>query len=102
MTGNVGPTCGEDKSTIYKASKASDKSSGSMCGSAVFLINGKHFQNNFLLPLGAIGNYINDLVPQVQVCTADEAQWVNIHEDEIIQKIKFVEPVFWITASLQL
>ena len=77
-------TCGEDKLTTYRASEVSNKSFCSMCGSAAYLVNGKHFQNEFVLPIGAVDNYINDLVPQVQVYTTDKAQWVNIHDDEIV------------------
>lgn len=75
-------TSGEDKLTTYKASEVSKKSFCAMCGAAAYLVNGKHFPNEFVLPLGAIDNYNEDLAPQIQVYTTDKAQWVNLDKEE--------------------
>ena len=77
-------TSGQDKVSTYNATDISSKSFCSNCGSAAYLVNGKHFSDDFVLPLGAIDNYSEDLAPQIQVYTPDKAQWVKLHEDEPI------------------
>lgn len=73
---------GQDVVSLYKANETSSKSFCSTCGSAAYLVNGKHFPGHFVLPLGAVNNYENKLAPQIQVYTTDKAAWVNLHEDE--------------------
>ena len=77
-------TSGQNMISTYKASKVSNKSFCSNCGSATHLVNGKHFPSEFVLPLGAIDNYTDQLAPQIQVYTPDKAAWVNLHDDEPI------------------
>ena len=77
-------TSGQEKVSTYKATEVSSKSFCSNCGSATYLVNGKHFAGEFVLPLGAIENYTEEMAPQIQVYTADKAQWVKLHEDEPI------------------
>ncbi|SDS63454.1 Uncharacterized conserved protein [Halopseudomonas xinjiangensis] len=66
----------------YNANDVSSKSFCSFCGSASFLVNGKHFPGHFVLPLGAIDDYTQALAPQIQVYTPDKAPWVTLHDDE--------------------
>lgn len=77
-------TSGREQITTYEANDASSKSFCSACGSAIYLVNGKHFPENYVLPLGAVENYTKELAPQIQVYTPDKADWVKIHEDEPI------------------
>ena len=75
-------TKGKDAVTKYQATEKSSKNFCSACGTPVFLINGIHFPDDVVLPLGAIENYSDELAPQIQVYTTDKATWVNLHEDE--------------------
>ena len=75
-------TVGKDHITNYQVNEVSSKNFCSKCGSATHLINGKHFPDNFVLPLGAVDNYSDELAPQIQMYTPDKASWINIHEDE--------------------
>ena len=77
-------TAGQDKIITYEANEISRKSFCSICGSAAYLVNGKHFPDCFVIPLGAIDNYSPEITPQIQVYTKDKAQWVTLHEDEPI------------------
>ena len=65
----------------YQATEKSYKNFCSICGTPIYLLNGKHFPNEFVLPLGIIENYTNELAPQIQVYTSEKPAWVNIHED---------------------
>ena len=73
---------GQDVVSLYKTNDTSSKSFCSTCGSATYLVNGKHFLGHLVLPLGAVNNYTKELIPQIQVYTTDKAPWVNLHEDE--------------------
>ena len=73
---------GQDEVSLYKPNDSSSKSFCSKCGSATYLVNEKHFSGDYVLPLGAVVNYVDELAPQMQVYTADKASWVNLHDDE--------------------
>jgi hypothetical protein len=59
--------------TTYEPEGVSRKSFCSKCGSPVFLVNGKHFPDEVVLPIGNIDNYSAELAPQIQVYTPDKA-----------------------------
>ncbi|MBR9857063.1 MAG: GFA family protein [Gammaproteobacteria bacterium] len=73
---------GKEFVSLYKPNDSSSKSFCSNCGTANFLVNGKHFSGDVVLPLGVVDNYTKELAPQIQVYTADKAAWVNLHDDE--------------------
>ncbi|WMC12099.1 GFA family protein [Oceanimonas pelagia] len=73
---------GHESLTLYQANKRSSKSFCSRCGSACHLVNGRHFPDCVVLPLGAVERFMPALAPQVQVYTANKAAWVNLHDDE--------------------
>jgi len=73
---------GKNSVTSYQATSKSSKHFCSVCGSAVFLVNGRHFPDDVVLALGAIDNYSDELAPKMQVYSSDRASWVNLHEDE--------------------
>ncbi|AGH81174.1 GFA family protein [Psychromonas sp. CNPT3] len=75
-------TSGKEYLSKYEASELSSKTFCSLCGSSTYLMNGKHFPDHFVIPLGAIDNYSEVLAPQIQVYTADKAAWVSLHDDE--------------------
>lgn len=77
-------TNGKDSVTTYQANKISSKHFCSLCGTAAFLVNGKHFPGDVVLALGTLQNYSEELAPQIQVYTPDKASWVTLHEDEPI------------------
>jgi len=63
----------------FKLNNLSSKSFCTTCGTGVFGINGNHFKNHKLVPLGIVSNYINEIKPQVQVYTDNKAKWVELH-----------------------
>ena len=69
------------KSTCYQATGVSAKNFCNTCGSPTHLVNGKHFPEDMVLPLGVVQGYSEALSPQIQVYTAEKAEWVNIHDD---------------------
>lgn len=75
-------TQGKENITKYQANERSSKNFCSNCGTAVFLVNGKHFYGDVILALGTIDNYSKNLAPQIQVYTSNKAEWVKLHEDE--------------------
>lgn len=72
---------GKDRVVGYKATEISYKNFCSVCGTPTHLINGKHFPNDLVLPLGIVENHTDELAPQVQVYTSEKASWSNIHDD---------------------
>ncbi|WP_444902388.1 GFA family protein [Microbulbifer sp. SSSA007] len=72
---------GEDSVISYQATEKSCKNFCSTCGTPTHLINGKHFPADFVLPLGVIKNYTDELAPQIQVYTSEKPPWSNIHDD---------------------
>lgn len=74
-------TKGKEAIVCYQATKVSHKNFCSSCGSPTHLMNGKHFPDEVVLPLGLIENYTDVLAPQIQVYTLEKAPWSNIHED---------------------
>lgn len=83
---------GNENVTTYEPQGVSRKSFCSKCGSPVFLVNGKHFPDEVVLPKGNIENYTDALAPQIQVYTPDKAVWVLLHDDIECseQEIEFV------------
>ncbi|MGF1804350.1 GFA family protein [Aliivibrio sifiae] len=77
-------TKGKELSVCYQATKQSYKNFCSECGTPTHLVNGKHFPDDVMLPLGVVENYMEKLAPKIQVYTADKPSWVNIHDDEPI------------------
>ena len=75
---------GEENVSIYQANEVSSKAFCSNCGSSTYLVNGKHFPGHFVIPLGAVDQFDDQLAPQIQVYTKDKAQWVKLHDDEPI------------------
>jgi len=75
-------TKGKDHLSKYVSNETSSKTFCSICGSAAYLVNGKHFPGNFVIPLGSINNYEEALAPQIQVYTPNKAVWLKLHEDE--------------------
>jgi len=65
----------------YKLNNQSSKSFCTVCGTGVFGVNGKHFKNHKMLPLGIVENYSSEIKPQVQVYTESKAQWVKLHNE---------------------
>jgi len=65
----------------YQATEKSYKNFCSICGTPIYLLNGKHFPNEFVLPLGIIENYTNELSPQIQVYTSEKPAWVKLQDD---------------------
>lgn len=63
----------------YKLNNQSTKSFCSTCGTGIIGVNGKHFKNHKLVPLGIVDNYSNEIKPQVQVYTENKAKWVELH-----------------------
>ncbi|WP_432452555.1 MULTISPECIES: GFA family protein [unclassified Agarivorans] len=66
----------------YNATESSSKAFCSNCGCSAYLVNGKHFPEDFVLPLGSIDHYSEALAPQIQVYTTDKAAWLKLHDDE--------------------
>ena len=75
---------GKEAITTYDFSKVSQKYFCSRCGSTVYGINGKHFPEDIMVPLGEVDNYSDELAPKIQVYSNDKAKWVNLHDDEPI------------------
>jgi len=71
---------GNDHIKKFKLNNLSSKSFCSTCGTGVFGINGKHFKNHKLVPLGIVNNYTKEIKPQVQVYTENKAKWVELHK----------------------
>jgi hypothetical protein len=63
----------------FRLNNLSSKSFCSTCGTGVFGINGKHFKDQKLVPLGIVSNYTYEIKPQVQVYTDNRAAWVELH-----------------------
>ena len=59
--------------------KQSSKSFCSACGTAVYGINGRHFKEHKVIPLGIVENYSDDIKPQIQVYTEFKAPWTELH-----------------------
>lgn len=72
---------GEGALTSYRDGLSS-KSFCSLCGTAVFLVNGRHFPDDVVLALGSLDDYSHEIAPQAQVYSEDKAVWVTIREDE--------------------
>ncbi|WP_445360282.1 GFA family protein [Microbulbifer sp. EKSA005] len=72
---------GRDSIVSYQATEKSYKNFCSVCGTPTHLINGKHFPDDFVLPLGIVKNYTDELAPQIQVYTTEKSPWSNIHDD---------------------
>lgn len=72
---------GKDLVVNYQATEKSSKNFCSACGTPTHLINGKHFHDDFVLPLGIVENYTDDLAPQIQVYTSEKPSWSKIHDD---------------------
>lgn len=75
--------CGAEYVSNYEMEQSS-KSFCSVCGTAVFAINGKHFIKHKLIPLGIVKNYSTDIKPQIQVYTDNKAAWVELHNNVAI------------------
>ena len=75
---------GEDLVVAYKATELSHKHFCSICGTTTHNINGKHFADDVVLPLGLVENYSKILAPQFQAYTEYKAEWVNIHDDVVV------------------
>lgn len=75
-------TQGGESITHYQANEKSSKNFCLHCGTAIFLVNGKHFEGCVVLALGTIDSYSENLAPKVQVYTSSKAEWVKLHEDE--------------------
>ena len=65
----------------YKLNNHSSKSFCTVCGTGVFGVNGLHFKDHKMLPLGIVENYSNDIKPQIQVYTEFKAKWIELHND---------------------
>jgi len=72
---------GDDSVTHYQVTDKSYKNFCAVCGTATHLVNGKHFPDDFVLPLGIVENYTDELAPQIQVYTSEKPAWSNIHDD---------------------
>jgi len=72
----------------FKLNNLSSKSFCSTCGTGVFGINGKHFKNHKLVPLGIVSNYTKEIKPQVQVYTDNKAEWVELHKGTPVFPVK--------------
>jgi hypothetical protein len=72
---------GKDFVTNYEPG-ASVKKFCSICGSPVYLINGKHFPKDVIVALGSILNYQSTLNPRMQTYALDKAEWVEISDAE--------------------
>ena len=66
--------------TEYQINERSSKSFCSFCGTVVCAINGKHFNEHLMVPLGVVKNYSPDLEPRLQVYVTNKAEWVQIHD----------------------
>ena len=73
---------GREEISTYHFSEVSQKYFCANCGSTVYGINGKHFPTDFMVPLGEVDNYSEDLAPKIQVYSKYKAEWVHIHDDE--------------------
>ena len=72
---------GENSLSCYQATEVSHKNFCSLCGTPTHLVNGKHFPDDVVLPLGVIENYMDELAPKIQVYTSEKAKWSCIHGD---------------------
>ncbi|AWF82153.1 aldehyde-activating protein [Microbulbifer sp. A4B17] len=72
---------GKDLVVSYQATEKSYKNFCSVCGTPTHLVNGKHFPDDYVLPLGIVENYTNELAPKIQVYTSEKPPWSNIHDD---------------------
>lgn len=72
---------GKGSVTCYQGTEKSYKNFCSACGTSTHLVNGKHFPDDFVLPLGIVENYTDELAPQIQVYTSEKPSWSNIHDD---------------------
>ncbi len=67
--------------SLFRFNERSSKYFCSECGTAVHGVNGKHFVDHVLVPLGTVDNYSSSLRPQIQVYTDDKAPWVQLMDD---------------------
>ncbi|WP_119168965.1 GFA family protein [Algihabitans albus] len=74
-------TEGERRLTTYRTG-VSSKSFCPRCGTAAYLVNGRHFPGHVVLALGSLDGCSDALAPHVQVYTPDRAVWVKLHDDE--------------------
>ena len=72
---------GSELITHYQANERSSKHFCSLCGTGVYCVNGKHFEEHKVLPLGTVDNYSVELKPQMQVYTDSKAEWVQLHDE---------------------
>jgi hypothetical protein len=77
-------TSGAEDMALYRFTQVSEKHFCPNCGTTVYGINGKHFPEDVMIPLGEVDNYAQDLAPKIQVYTNDKAQWVQLHDEEPI------------------
>lgn len=71
---------GSEHISKYEFTNLSTKCFCSNCGTAVYGINGKHFKQHKMIPLGIVENYSAEIKPQIQVYTENKAEWVEIHD----------------------
>ncbi len=72
---------GSENISSYEFNERSSKCFCSSCGTVVYGVNGKHFNNHRLVSLGTVKNYSEILKPQIQVYTDSKAEWSNIQDD---------------------
>lgn len=73
---------GHSGTSTYHFSPMSRKAFCPNCGTTVLGVNGKHFPDDIMIPLGGVDNYSEELAPQIQVYSNDKATWVHLHDDE--------------------
>jgi hypothetical protein len=71
---------GEQYITQYAFNQRSSKSFCKCCGTCINGINGKHFEQHIVIPLGIVVEYETALAPQVQVYSQEKAPWVALAE----------------------
>ena len=72
---------GEEYLTHYQVNDRSSKNFCSQCGTGVYAINGKHFSEHRMVPLGTVDNYSTELKPKIQAYAKDKAAWVQLHDE---------------------
>jgi len=72
---------GEEYLTHYQVNERSSKRFCSHCGTGVYGINGQHFSEYKMVPLGTVRHYSSELKPKIQAYTKDKAEWVQLHDE---------------------
>ena len=71
---------GKKVATNYRATDISYKNFCSKCGSPTHLVNGKHFPDDIVIPLGLVEGFTEELKPKVQVYTSEKVNWICMNE----------------------